>query len=52
MATARVAEAPKKSGAVRTMKAAQVPKPGADFQVVEIEIPSPGAGQVRIKVQA
>ena len=52
MATARVAEAPKKSGAIGTMKAAQVPKPGADFQVVEIEIPSPGAGQVRIKVQA
>jgi D-arabinose 1-dehydrogenase-like Zn-dependent alcohol dehydrogenase len=34
------------------MKAAQVPKPGAEFQIVECEIPSPGAGQVRIKVQA
>jgi D-arabinose 1-dehydrogenase-like Zn-dependent alcohol dehydrogenase len=34
------------------MKAAQVPKPGAEFQIVEREIPSPGAGQVRIKVQA
>ena len=34
------------------MKAAQVPKPGADFQIVEREIPAPGAGQVRIKVQA
>jgi D-arabinose 1-dehydrogenase-like Zn-dependent alcohol dehydrogenase len=34
------------------MKVAQVPKPGADFQVVEREIPQPGAGQVRIKVQA
>jgi D-arabinose 1-dehydrogenase-like Zn-dependent alcohol dehydrogenase len=34
------------------MKAAQVPKPGADFQVVEREIPDPAAGQVRIKVQA
>jgi D-arabinose 1-dehydrogenase-like Zn-dependent alcohol dehydrogenase len=34
------------------MKVAQVPKPGADFQVVEREIPQPGAGHVRIKVQA
>jgi len=44
MATTKVAIAP--------MKAAQVPKPGADFQIVEREIPAPGAGQVRIKVQA
>jgi D-arabinose 1-dehydrogenase-like Zn-dependent alcohol dehydrogenase len=34
------------------MKAAQVPKPGAEFQIVERETPTPGAGQVRIKVQA
>jgi D-arabinose 1-dehydrogenase-like Zn-dependent alcohol dehydrogenase len=34
------------------MKAAQVAKPGADFEIVEREIPQPGAGQVRIKVQA
>jgi D-arabinose 1-dehydrogenase-like Zn-dependent alcohol dehydrogenase len=34
------------------MKAAQVPKPGADFEIVEREIPQPGPGQVRIKVQA
>jgi D-arabinose 1-dehydrogenase-like Zn-dependent alcohol dehydrogenase len=34
------------------MKAAQVPKAGGDFQIVEREIPKPGAGQVRIKVQA
>jgi D-arabinose 1-dehydrogenase-like Zn-dependent alcohol dehydrogenase len=34
------------------MKAAQVPKPGADFEIVEREIPRPGAGEVRIKVQA
>jgi D-arabinose 1-dehydrogenase-like Zn-dependent alcohol dehydrogenase len=34
------------------MKAAQVPEPGADFQIVEREIPTPGAGEVRIKVQA
>ncbi len=44
MATAKVAVAP--------MKVAQVPKAGADFQIVEREIPNPGAGQVRIKVQA
>jgi D-arabinose 1-dehydrogenase-like Zn-dependent alcohol dehydrogenase len=34
------------------MKAAQVSSPGADFQIVERDIPDPGAGQVRIKVQA
>src|ERR1700761_4692041 len=34
------------------MKAVQVPKPGADFEIVEREIPAPGRGQVRIKVQA
>jgi D-arabinose 1-dehydrogenase-like Zn-dependent alcohol dehydrogenase len=38
--------------AIATMKVAQVPKPGADFQIVEREIPEPGPGQVRIKVQA
>ena len=38
--------------AVKPMKAAQVPKPGADFEVVEREIPQPIAGEVRIKVQA
>jgi D-arabinose 1-dehydrogenase-like Zn-dependent alcohol dehydrogenase len=34
------------------MKVAQVSKPGADFEIVEREIPKPGVGQVRIKVQA
>src|SRR4051812_27610836 len=34
------------------MKAAQIPNPRADFEIVEREIPKPGAGQVRIKVQA
>jgi D-arabinose 1-dehydrogenase-like Zn-dependent alcohol dehydrogenase len=34
------------------MKALQVPKAGADFQLVERPLPVPGAGQVRIKVQA
>jgi D-arabinose 1-dehydrogenase-like Zn-dependent alcohol dehydrogenase len=38
--------------AVTTMKVAQVPGPGAEFQIVEREIPRPGAGHVRIKVQA
>jgi len=44
MATTRVAIAP--------MKVAQVPKAGGDFEIVEREIPKPGPGQVRIKVQA
>jgi D-arabinose 1-dehydrogenase-like Zn-dependent alcohol dehydrogenase len=44
MATTRVGLAP--------MKAAQIPKPGADFQIVAREIPKPGAGEVRIRVQA
>jgi D-arabinose 1-dehydrogenase-like Zn-dependent alcohol dehydrogenase len=44
MATTKVGIAP--------MKAAQVPKPGADFEIVEREIPKPGAGEVRIKVHA
>jgi len=44
MATTRTGIAP--------MKAAQIPEAGADFQIVEREIPRPGAGQVRIKVQA
>jgi D-arabinose 1-dehydrogenase-like Zn-dependent alcohol dehydrogenase len=38
--------------AVALMNVAQVPKPGADFQIVEREIPEPRARQVRIKVQA
>jgi D-arabinose 1-dehydrogenase-like Zn-dependent alcohol dehydrogenase len=44
MATTRVAVAP--------MKVAQIPKAGADFEIVDREIPQPGPGQVRIKVQA
>jgi len=44
MATTKVAIAP--------MKAAQIPKAGADFQIVEREIPKPGVGHVLIKVQA
>jgi D-arabinose 1-dehydrogenase-like Zn-dependent alcohol dehydrogenase len=38
--------------AAASMKAAQIGKPGADFEIVEREIPKPGVGQVRIKVQA
>jgi D-arabinose 1-dehydrogenase-like Zn-dependent alcohol dehydrogenase len=38
--------------AAGTMKAAQVPKPGAAFDIVEREIRSPGFREVRIKVQA
>lgn len=34
------------------MKAVQVPKVGGEFEVVERDIPQPGPGQVRIKVQA
>jgi D-arabinose 1-dehydrogenase-like Zn-dependent alcohol dehydrogenase len=34
------------------MKVAQVPKAGADFEIVEREIPQPGPGQIRIRVQA
>src|SRR5437879_4743367 len=38
--------------AVAPMKAAQISKAGADFELVEREIPEPGAGHVGIKVQA
>ena len=34
------------------MKAVQVPKPGADFEVVERDIPEPGPRQIRIRVLA
>ncbi len=34
------------------MKVALVPKAGADFEIVEREIPNPSAGHVRIRVQA
>jgi len=44
MATTKVGIAP--------MKAAQIAKAGGDFEIVDREIPKPGPGQVRIKVQA
>jgi D-arabinose 1-dehydrogenase-like Zn-dependent alcohol dehydrogenase len=34
------------------MKAVQVPKPGANFEIVERPIPQPGRDQVRIKVES
>lgn len=34
------------------MKAAQVTKPGGPIEIVEREIPEPGPGQVRLKVEA
>jgi D-arabinose 1-dehydrogenase-like Zn-dependent alcohol dehydrogenase len=34
------------------MKVAQVPAPGAAFEIVERDVPQPNAGEVRIKVQA
>jgi D-arabinose 1-dehydrogenase-like Zn-dependent alcohol dehydrogenase len=37
---------------VAKMKAVQVPKAGADFEIVEREIPQPGPGQVKIRVEA
>ncbi len=48
MATLSVAVRPD----VAPMKVAQISKPGADFNIVEREIPQPGTGQVRIKVRA
>ena len=48
MATMRVSPAPR----VAPMMAAQISKPGADFEIVKRAIPEPGAGQVRIRVQA
>jgi D-arabinose 1-dehydrogenase-like Zn-dependent alcohol dehydrogenase len=44
MATTKVGLAP--------MKAAQISKSGGEFEIVEREIPKPGAGHVLIKVQA
>jgi D-arabinose 1-dehydrogenase-like Zn-dependent alcohol dehydrogenase len=36
----------------KKMKAAQISKPGGDFEIVERDISEPGAGQVRVKVDA
>jgi propanol-preferring alcohol dehydrogenase len=37
---------------MHTMRAVQVPAPGADFELVEKEMPVPGDGEVLIQVQA
>jgi len=44
MATPRVAVTP--------MKAAQISKPGGDFEIVERDVPQPGPREVRVKVLA
>src|SRR6202042_691670 len=48
MATLKEAARPE----VASMKAAQISKPGAGFEIVERDIPEPGPGHVRIRVQA
>ena len=48
MAMLRVAAKPEAA----LLKVAQISKPGGDFELVERELPEPGAGHVRIKVQA
>jgi len=48
MATMRVAARPEAA----PMTVAQISKAGGDFEIVKREIPEPGAGQVRIKVNA
>jgi len=48
MATMRVTAKPE----LAPMMAAQVSKPGGDFEIVERKIPKPGPGEVRIRVQA
>jgi D-arabinose 1-dehydrogenase-like Zn-dependent alcohol dehydrogenase len=41
-----------KRNVASTMRVVPISKGGGDFEIVEREIPSPGVGQVRIKVQA
>jgi D-arabinose 1-dehydrogenase-like Zn-dependent alcohol dehydrogenase len=48
MATLRVAAEPE----LAPMMVAQISKPGGNFEIVERQIPQPGAGEVRIKVLA
>ena len=33
------------------MKAAQISKPGGDWELIEHDIPNPGAGHLRVKVE-
>jgi D-arabinose 1-dehydrogenase-like Zn-dependent alcohol dehydrogenase len=37
---------------MKLMKAIQVSSPGADFELVQLEIPEPGNNEIRIKVEA
>jgi D-arabinose 1-dehydrogenase-like Zn-dependent alcohol dehydrogenase len=37
---------------IMKMKAAQISKAGGDFELVERDVPQPGPGQVRVKVEA
>src|SRR3954471_1175678 len=48
MATMRVASRQE----LAPMTVAQISRPGGDFEIVEREVPEPGAREVRIKVQA
>ena len=48
MATMRAGAKPE----LAPMMVAQISKPGGDFEIVERPIPEPGAGEVRIRVQA
>jgi len=42
----------KTNDATKTMRAAQVAKPGAPLELVDLPIPGPAPGHVRVKVQA
>jgi D-arabinose 1-dehydrogenase-like Zn-dependent alcohol dehydrogenase len=37
---------------IKKMKAAQISKPGGDWELVERDVPEPGPGHVRVKVEA
>src|SRR5438876_9609152 len=41
-----------KGGTMSRMRAVQIPHPEGPFELVEREIPEPGAGSVRIRVEA
>ena len=52
MSTKEPAQPSDPSSSKKTMRAAQVPKAGAPFELVEREVPEPPAQHVRIRVQA
>src|ERR1700689_4690646 len=39
-------------GIMATMRVVQIPRPNGPFEIVERQIPDPGAGSIRIKVLA